>query len=232
MLQSPIEAISAIAHRLGTLTDDLVFLGGAVVPLLVTDPAAPSPRVTNDVDAIVEVATRRDYWALERALRQRGFAQDEVDGVVCRWVIDGMKLDVMPTDEQILGFSNRWYVGAARTGIQHRIGTAAIRVVTAPYFLATKLEAFGSRGGGDFWASADIQDIVAVTDGRSELVEDMQRAPSDVRAYVAERIELWLHEDRVADMVAGHLLPDDASQARASLVIDRFAAIAAQAAGA
>jgi hypothetical protein len=60
MPRSPVEAISAIARRLGALTDDLVFLGGAVVPLLLTDPAAPPPRATNDVDAIVEVAGRRD----------------------------------------------------------------------------------------------------------------------------------------------------------------------------
>ena len=52
------------------------------------------------------------------------------------------RLDVMPTDERILGFSNRWYgpaIGAAQT---IRAGRHDIRVVTTPYFLATKLEAF------------------------------------------------------------------------------------------
>jgi hypothetical protein len=151
--------------------------------------------------------------------------------VVCRWAIDGMKLDVMPTDAQILGFSNRWYAGAARTGVERGVGAVTIRVVTAPYFLATKLEAFASRGGGDFWASADIQDIVAIADGRGELVDEVQRAPGDVRTYIAEQIGRWLREDRVADMVAGHLLPDEASQGRAGLVIDRFAAIASHSAG-
>jgi hypothetical protein len=40
--------------------DSFVFVGGAVVDLLITDPAAPYARSTKDVDVIVEAASRLD----------------------------------------------------------------------------------------------------------------------------------------------------------------------------
>jgi hypothetical protein len=110
--------------------------------LLLTDPAAPPTRPTRDVDLIVEIASCREYWALQRELESRGFVQDEDGGVICRWIVAGIQVDVMPTDPQILGFSNRWYAPAVQTAETHPLDDVPVRVVTAPYFVATKLEAF------------------------------------------------------------------------------------------
>ena len=44
-------------ERLGPVADEMVFLGGCATGLLITDPAAPSVRVTMDVDVITEVAS-------------------------------------------------------------------------------------------------------------------------------------------------------------------------------
>lgn len=90
---------------LGDLADEVAFVGGASVPLLLTDPAAPDVRPTLDVDVIVEAATRHDYYRVAERLRSRGFAEDM--DVVCRWRHGALALDVMPTDEAVLGFSNR-----------------------------------------------------------------------------------------------------------------------------
>jgi hypothetical protein len=35
-------------------------------------------------------------------------------------------------------------------------------------FVATKLEAFASRGGGDFLTSHDLEDVLNIVDGREE----------------------------------------------------------------
>jgi hypothetical protein len=73
---------------------------------------------------------------------------------VCRWVQQSVILDVMPLDEHLLGFSNRWYRAAMEAAVIHRISADLdIRVVTAPYFLATKFEAFRRRGQVDLFAS-------------------------------------------------------------------------------
>jgi hypothetical protein len=107
--------LEQVASHLGTLLDKVVFVGGAVTSLLTTDPAATEVRVTMDVDVIVQVISRTDYYRLEKRLRLLGFVHDQSENApLCRWLIDGIKVDVMPTDESILGFSNRWYPLAIR----------------------------------------------------------------------------------------------------------------------
>ena len=60
-MTSSVEMLALVVKRLGDLRERVVFLGGSVIPLLITDPAAPPPRTTADVDLIVEAGTRREY---------------------------------------------------------------------------------------------------------------------------------------------------------------------------
>ena len=134
-----------------------------------------------------------------------------------------VKLDVMPLDEKILGFSNRWYVSAMAGAQAHGLeADLRIRVVTAPYFCATKIEAFRGRGKGDYLASHDLEDLITVVDGRPELVEELRSAPADVRSYVAEAIGRMLEIQKFIDALPGYLLPDDASQSRITIVLERL----------
>jgi hypothetical protein len=77
-----------------------------------------------------------------------------------------LTIDVMPTDERILGFSNRWYAPAIASAQSIEIAGARIRLVTPPYFIATKFEAFNGRGNNDYSGSHDLEDVIAVIDGR------------------------------------------------------------------
>jgi hypothetical protein len=217
-----LEPVARVARRLGPLREEVAFLGGAIVGLLLTDPAAPAPRVTRDVDVIVEIGSRRDYWHLERQLRSLGFEQDEEGGIVCRWIIDEIKVDVMPTSEAILGFTNRWYGAAVRSATRCALDDLEIRVVTAPYFAATKLEAFQSRGGDDLWSSHDLGDVIALADGRPALIDEMQAAPQDVREFAASVLRRLFEQRDLDEAIAAHLPPDEASQQRAPLVAERL----------
>lgn len=86
-----------------------MLVGGCAVSLLIDSATAPPPRVTYDVDLIAEVAALRDYHALENALAQRGFARDMSPAApVCRWRVSAVKVDLVPTRESVLGFSNSW----------------------------------------------------------------------------------------------------------------------------
>lgn len=108
------ERLVRTAHRLRPLLGGLVFVGGQVAELLVTDPAAVRIRPTDDVDVVVPVTTRAAYHGLQVQLMALGFTPDRRDGApVCRMrTTDDLILDVMPLDEAILGFSNRWYSDA------------------------------------------------------------------------------------------------------------------------
>src|SRR5688572_7597047 len=92
-------SLIAVAKRLGPLRDRVVFVGGMIRGLLVTDPAAGPPRPTDDVDLIVDVPSRQAYHELGDKLRELGFREDvEEDAPICRWVVDGVRADVMPID--------------------------------------------------------------------------------------------------------------------------------------
>jgi hypothetical protein len=100
-----------------------------------------------------------------------------------------------------------------------------IRAVTAPYFIATKLEAFRGRGWGDFAASRDLEDILAVIDGREAIAEEIVAA-AEVRPYISGEMQTLLETQAFLDALPGHLLPDSASQARMPLLVDRIKSIA------
>lgn len=79
----------------------------------------------------------------------------------------------MPVDEHVLGFSNRWYPAAIEAAQTLEIAEHDVRVVIPALFIATKLEAFHGRGDGDVVSSHDLEDIVAVLDGRPEIAADV-----------------------------------------------------------
>jgi len=177
-VQNPnLKILMLAVEQLGDLADEMVFVGGCATGLLINDPAAPPIRVTRDVDAIVQVVSRAEYYQLSERLREQGFAEDTSDGApLCRWVAGKVILDVMPIDTQILGFGNKWYASAADNAAAISIPSGKqIRMVSAPNFLITKLEAFEGRGGGDYLMSHDMEDIIAVLDGRRKIVEEIHQ---------------------------------------------------------
>jgi hypothetical protein len=60
-----IQLIATVAKRLGNLREKVVFVGGCATGLFITDPAMPEVRVTKDVDVIIDIATRTEYYRLE-----------------------------------------------------------------------------------------------------------------------------------------------------------------------
>jgi predicted nucleotidyltransferase len=217
------------ASLLSPLLDELVFVGGSITGLLITDPGAVQIRPTEDVDAITEITTYAEYTDLSRRLRELGFKEDTSnDAPLCRFRNGSTILDVMPLSEDILGFSNHWYKAAIDNATEHKLENGErIRVATAPYFCATKIEAFRGRGGGDYLASHDLEDFVAIVDGRAELLDDLQQAYDDVRSYISSFVSLLIQNDQFINALPGYLPSDEASQSRVSIVIEILSKIAA-----
>lgn len=133
----------------------------------------------------------------------------------------------MPTLESVLGFSNRWYPLALETATPILLPSGrSIRLINAPVFVATKLEAFIGRGNGDFLSSHDLEDLLAVIDGRATLLQECQVANPELRAYLAERLGAFLKTHAFNDSLPGHLPGDAASQARLPQLIDDLKRIA------
>lgn len=219
-----IEMIKQVAERLGPLRPKVVFLGGSATGFHITDKAEPEIRATKDVDIIVEVASRVDFHQLEKTLRELGFIQKmQKDDPICRWYINDVIVDVMPTDENILGFSNRWYLPAIKNSVTIELEpNLEIQIVTAPYFLGTKLDAFFGRGRGDYLTSHDMEDIINFINGRVEILEDIKNSESDLKDFIIKSLQGFLEDELFLEALPGHLLPDQASQGRRSIILERI----------
>ncbi len=216
-------ALRKVARALGPLNDEAVFVGGVASGLLITDPGAAITRPTDDVDLIIEVSSTLVYQTeLSERLRQRGFGEDRREGApICRWLLGPLAVDIMPVRSEVLGFSNAWHEHARRTAKVIALpsdadGPCSLQVISAPAFLATKLTAWRSRGTGDLLHS-DIEDIVAVVDGRPELLAEVEADSRELREFVAGEIDS-LFGAGLNEQLAGHLHGDAASQARLPIV--------------
>ena len=121
---------------------------------------------------------------------------------------------------QILGFGNKWYApAAANAEIAQLPSGEQIHMVSAPYFLITKLEAFDGRGNGDYVLSHDMEDIISVLDGRLEIVDEVKQAEISLRKEVAGRFHDLLEDSKFVNAVSGHMPTDETSQARVSIIL-------------
>ena len=222
------DMIKMVAERLGPLRAKVVFLGGSATGFHITDRAEPEIRATKDVDVIVEVTSIVGYHRLEKTLGKLGFFQKmHIDDPICRWYIADFVVDIMPTDENILGFSNRWYLPAIKNAVTIELEpNLEIKIVTAPYFLGTKLDAYFGRGMGDYLTSHDMEDIINLINGRVELLEDIKDSEPDLKAFIIKSLQGFLEDELFLEALPGHLLPDRASQGRRSIILERIKKIA------
>jgi hypothetical protein len=225
--RAPAELLRDAARALGPLAQEVVFVGGTTVELLLTDPAAVPVRVTEDVDCLLPARRRSDYYAFAERLLTRGFSP-ALDGPICRFEGRGLLLDVMPLEGSILGFTNRWYEEALERARPRDLGDGVqASVVTAPYLVATKLDAFRGRGDGDFAASADLEDVVAVIDGRAELLDEIGSETSpELQHYLSAELTRLLATRGFREALPGHLPPDPGGQQRLAIVLERMRRIA------
>lgn len=145
---------------------------------------------------------------------------------ICRWRIGKVEVDIMPCSADILGFSNRWYRAAIENAVPVRLAAIEIKMISAPYFLATKIEAFIGRGNEDFLGSADMEDIITLIDGRQELIEEIRRSATELQHYLREIFQKWLQKKVFISSIPGHISAGPASKARAEEVNRRIQAMA------
>lgn len=219
-----LDLLVAVAGHLRPLLSEIVFLGGCTTELFVTDPAAAEVRPTTDVDVVVEITSRVEYGDFSERLRKLGFCEDTREGApLCRWLIDEKQLDVMPTNEEILGFSNPWYAAAIESAQGRSIAEdLQIRLISAPYFVATKIAAFRGRGKEDYRMSRDLEDIITVIDGRASIVDEIKAQEEGVRTYIAIEMGGLFDTQAFRDALPGYVQPDPGSQARVPIIEERI----------
>lgn len=213
-----------IAKALGDVQSRFVLCGGSITSFLLDDDFADEPRETLDVDLILDVSTRVDYQEIDALLRQKGFRSVPVENTpICRWDYQGVLVDIMPIDESIFGFSNRWYEAAFEHAVERQFSAnCSWRLLTPCYFLATKWEAFKQRGAAMPEASHDLEDIISVINGRSDIIELVADQEDALKDYLKQHAAALLSNADVRGAIPMHLLPDAASQMRLPIIIERL----------
>ncbi len=201
------ELLARVARKIEPLLSEVAFVGGAVIELYITSPVSEKIRPTRDTDVVCQVAGKVDYWKLGRRLEELGFQQSALENdPPYRWRSDGDIVDLLPTDQTILGFGNRWYEPGLAHAEPHAIAEDLfIKLLPPPYLLATKLEAYCDRGEADPLGSEDFEDVVVLIGNRPELVEEVLRAEPEVREWIQERIAELFPDDQMTEYLSAHL---------------------------
>lgn len=197
--------IKIVYDALEELGPKVIFVGGATVSLY-ADRVGEEIRPTDDVDILIEILNYRDYAGIEDKLRSKGFNNDVESGVICRYKVQGIVVDVMPTSEEILGFANKWYVGGYAHAILYAIDeNNSINIFSPPYFLATKFDAFKDRGNNDGRWSTDFEDIIYVLNNRSTIWEEINSADENVKKYLLAEFEKLAENKYIDEWISVHL---------------------------
>ncbi len=185
----------------------MVFVGGAVAELYASIPELSDIRPTLDVDCVMELRSKTAHAKLEDDLRALGFANDTSKGApICRWFYRDILVDIMPSDSDILGFSNMWYDEGMENKISKTLPDGIEIFVFPPeYYLATKIEAHKGRGGNDLRQSHDFEDIIYILDNCSELVERITNANVSVKAYLKEECSKLLKNEGLTEGIESAL---------------------------
>ena len=195
--------LQTVAKGLEELKEKVVFVGGAIAELYADDPASSDIRPTQDIDFTTELRSYKELSEFEEDLRKKRFANDTSAGApICRWIYQNIKVDVMPADENILGFKNKWYL----VGVENKIlktlpdGTD-IYVFTPEYYLASKFDAYNDRGGNDLRQSHDFEDIIYVLDNCIDILENIKSANENVKWYLKSECKKLLNNEDLSEAI-------------------------------
>ncbi len=220
------EAICKLDKRLVDVPQKFAFLGGSVLSLLITDLDVDAIRVTKDVDIMMDIRSRNEYHRADEMLEKLGFKHDtREDAPICRWIYEGVTVDVLPIHEDVLGWNSKWFDEALATAEKHLIGNRQIRVVSAPYFVALKVEAFEDRGKHDFLMSSDFEDIICLFNGRASIVEEIA-ACVELKGFLANRFTEYLKSPDLENAVEGFVQTELQPDMRKQLILERFKLVA------
>ncbi len=212
-----ITRIKAVCEALGEMTQSVLFVGGATVSLY-TDRPATEVRPTDDVDILVELVHYSGYAAIEEQLRKKGFVNDQESGIICRFKIQGIIVDVMPTSSTVLGFTNKWYEEGFSKPMEKQLNEGlSIKLLEPVYFIASKMEAFKGRGGGDGRTSSDFEDIVYVLNNRNAIWDEIEKSQSHLKTYLKNEFQKISKDDFLYEWVSTNL--DYTEQKRTDFIV-------------
>lgn len=199
-------AVEEVAAALKEIKDQVVFVGGSVISLYVDEILDDEIRPTKDIDITVKLLNYGHWEKLQTRLAELGIYPDPEGKHICGYKYKDIPIDVMSMDEGPLGPSNPWYnKGLDQLQIVN-VGEQVIRIFSAPVYLATKFEAFNSRGR-DYRTSHDFEDIIYVLENREIITHEVEKCPTDVRDFIRSELSKVMQSPYSEEILSAHLPP-------------------------
>jgi predicted nucleotidyltransferase len=215
-----LKVVEKVALALGELNADVIYVGGAVVSLYITDKGAEQPRPTKDIDISVQVSSYAQMDLLREKLAEKNIYPAITEAVMYRYSFEDILIDFIPYEATPLGPTNSWLKPGFQKAYSIKVGKAEIKILPVSLFLATKWEAFKSRGSDPRW-SHDFEDIIYVIDNNLNLVADVATAGHDVQNFLKGMADyILLHSSR-NEIIECHINPFTATERR-NLVIEKL----------
>lgn len=201
-----LHVVAEIAKALKELKEQIVFVGGAVVSLYTDDPAADEIRPTKDVDLTLHIVNLSHWEEITQQLGRLGFHPDPYGLAICSFKYKDIPVDIMAAEDGPFGPANRWYkVGFDNIQIASALNQE-IQIFSAPCYLATKFEAFHSRGS-DYRSSHDIEDIIYIIDNRINIVSEIEKDNPLVTNFVRSQLEYIKEKGLLQEVLVSHIHP-------------------------
>ena len=208
-----IRQLELLAEKIGDLWTEVMVVGGCSPALILDIHTAPDLRPTNDVDIVVQAENYAKYFGFVEKLKEKGFSEREGDPIG-RYVSGEIAVDVIPTESDVLGFSNRWYKKAFDQALVKRLPSGrTVKTISPVFFIAAKLEAFRGRGKEDFMASVDLEDLLTVLAEYSRFEEEFNKTDREVQEYISDEFRQLTSNENYPHFLSAHLRGDEASQA-------------------
>lgn len=216
-----IKVIEKVANALGDLNADVIYVGGAIVSFYITDMGADQPRPTKDIDISVQISTYSEMDRLREQLATKGIHPASDQNVMYRFQFEDILIDFIPFEETPLGPTNSWLKPGFPLAYEVKAVGQTIKILPVSYFLATKFEAFKSRGNNDPFMSHDFEDIIYVLDNNIEVVEHIKNADDNLIKFMKEMADFILNHPSKNDIISGHINPFTSNE-RTPMVIDKL----------
>ena len=215
-----LKVVEKVALALEEINDDVIYVGGAVVSLYVTDKGAEQPRPTKDIDISVQISSYAQMDQLRERLASKKIYPASSETVMYRYTYEDVLIDFIPFEETPLGPTNRWLKPGFKRAYPTTIGKATIKILPVSMFLATKWEAYKNRGG-DYRMSHDFEDIIYVIDNNLNLVNNIIEADKDVQLFLKEMCNEILSHPSRNEIIECHINPFTAIE-RKELIIEKL----------
>ena len=197
------EALYQAASLLKDLNEQVVYVGGRIVGLLITDIVEDDVRPTFDIDVAFDLDTTDmvAHYSLQKKLESLGFKPE--GNINCRYVLDDFVMDVMYTDGTLQGINSNWYQAGFDNAIEIQIKDKKIKIFNAVYFIASKLEAFTDRAykQNDYWDCKDLEDILNVINGRPELLAELMDSSKNVVQFISGYFKKLVEDPKWFDAI-------------------------------